>query len=85
MCKKMQKHNKIVQNAQKIACRPEKLAQLEKICTDGVTRVTLFLHLCMTVTMKVTNKITSNHDCIFYLDLEREPDWSMITKIKEKL
>ena len=32
---------------QKIACKTEKLAQLEKISTDGVTSVTIFFHLCM--------------------------------------
>ena len=32
---------------QKIAFNPKKLAQLEKISTDGVTRVNLFMHLCL--------------------------------------
>ena len=40
--KNAQKHNKI---EQKIACKTEKLAQLEKICTDGVTSVTIYFHL----------------------------------------
>ena len=30
---------------QKNACKTEKLAQLEKISTDGVTSVTIFFHL----------------------------------------
>ena len=30
---------------QKIACKTKKLAQLEKISTDGVSRVSIFFHL----------------------------------------
>ena len=30
----------------KIKCKPNKFAQVEKMCTDSVTRITLFLHHC---------------------------------------
>ena len=30
---------------QKIASKPKQLAQLERICTDGITTATTFLHL----------------------------------------
>ena len=41
---KMQKKDKIVQ---KNGCKLKKFAQLQKISSDGVTRVTLFFHLCL--------------------------------------
>ena len=50
----MQKFAKTLQNVAyickivgEIVCKPEKFAKLEKICTDGITRVTLFWHLCI--------------------------------------
>ena len=44
---KCAKNGKIVQNVHKIAWNPKKIAQLEKISTDGVTSITIFFHLCV--------------------------------------
>ena len=43
--KTRQNYAKMRKIVQKIVCTPKKLAQLEKVCSDGVTRVPLFLHL----------------------------------------
>ena len=64
-CKIMQNIAKTQQNyvemskiVQQIACKPKKLAQLEKICTDGVTR---FLNLIMYVPWTLDRKYHNYH------------------------
>ena len=44
--KKRQNCAELRKSLQNISCKIKKLAQLEKNCTDGVTRVTLFSYLC---------------------------------------
>ena len=58
MCKFLQKCSKL---CKKIACKTEKLAQLEKISTKGVTSVTIFFHLCFLMIMNCYENMKLYH------------------------
>ena len=64
ICKHTTELCKNLQNCAKIAFKPQKMAQLEKICTAGITHVTLFLHLCWSVGPSLLRGVCAVSACV---------------------